>query len=289
MASASSPNDTLQLIGLDPQHFLFAVKAPSLHAFTRSLHHSASHPQEQQTIVVGELSHIHVEHLFVGECAVRQLHMNIPRRIRHNHTKLAEHRKIKCADITIHPLRGVTMNGGVLIDLFTQDLSVHRLWILLLILLTTICTIRILIRITIHIAMLRIMRWMRRRRIRRIHVHIMLLLLLMHFMLQQQFIDKLSPFKIWTFACHTFFIDHVMNESARVHMSTSIEIRAIAERRHGMWSHNAHKMNLFTFTQRQQGQRWIVLSLAHLALMLRAMLTKLIHCATFTRRIQILD
>lgn len=106
MARPARPDDSLQLIGLDPDDFVDPLVSPKLQAFATQFHGSSSYPEEHQTFVL-EGRNAQLSHLVVGHSPIWKLHMNVPWRVRHYHCKFAQNRHVQITKIALNPLRWV--------------------------------------------------------------------------------------------------------------------------------------------------------------------------------------
>eukprot|EP00037_Helgoeca_nana_P018289 m.174965 g.174965 ORF g.174965 m.174965 type:complete len:359 (-) comp24384_c0_seq1:837-1913(-) len=101
---APGVDDLLQLVRLKPEQFLHDLKAPFLHAPSSKLHRTVRDPEEDIRISVGQLSEGEIHHLGVFHRAVRQVHVNPPRRICHNNGELPENFEVKFPNVALDPL-----------------------------------------------------------------------------------------------------------------------------------------------------------------------------------------
>jgi hypothetical protein len=83
MACAASSNDALQLVCFNPYNLLNPAVAPDAETISSKLHRTSRHPQENHTILV-DVPYLQIPHLIVCECTVWELHVNVPRWIRHH-------------------------------------------------------------------------------------------------------------------------------------------------------------------------------------------------------------
>lgn len=63
----------------------------------------ACDPQEEETIVLQD-GNVEFSHLVICQRPVRQLHVNVPRRVGHHHCKLPQDGNVQVADVTADPL-----------------------------------------------------------------------------------------------------------------------------------------------------------------------------------------
>lgn len=76
------------------------------------LHRSTGDPQKKKAIRL-QGGDVEAQHGRVFHSAVRQVHVDVPRWIRHNHTEVAEKRKVDVSQITLNPLRWVCTEVSV--------------------------------------------------------------------------------------------------------------------------------------------------------------------------------
>jgi hypothetical protein len=88
MARPPRADDALQLVGLDPDDLVDALVAPQFEALAPEFHGSARHPQEDETLVL-QLGDSQLPHLVVRHGAVGELHVDVPRGVRHDHGEFA--------------------------------------------------------------------------------------------------------------------------------------------------------------------------------------------------------
>lgn len=84
VTSASSTDDPLQLVGLDPNDLIDTLVAPKQQTLAAELHSTTGDPQKDETLVL-QHRNIQLPHLVVGQRAIRQFHMDIPWRIGHDY------------------------------------------------------------------------------------------------------------------------------------------------------------------------------------------------------------
>merc|ERR1711920_350069 len=105
MACSTCANDTLQLIGLYPNNLFYPLVAPDAKTIAGELHCTTSHPKKYHPILM-DITNLEIADLVISERAIRQLHVNIPWRVCHNHADLAvEDFQRKCPHVTLYPLR----------------------------------------------------------------------------------------------------------------------------------------------------------------------------------------
>ena len=64
----------------------------------------AGDPEEDVAVVLQD-GHVQLAHLVVAHRAVRQLHVDVPRRVGHHHGELAEDGHLEVTQVALHPLR----------------------------------------------------------------------------------------------------------------------------------------------------------------------------------------
>lgn len=63
----------------------------------------ASDPEEDEAVILKD-RHVEVLHFVIGKRAIRQLHVDVPRRVGHHHRELAEHFHVERTHVALHPL-----------------------------------------------------------------------------------------------------------------------------------------------------------------------------------------
>ena len=63
----------------------------------------AGDPEEEEAVILQD-GNVELSHLVVSQCAVGQLHVDVPRRVGHHHGKLAQDGHVQVADIAADPL-----------------------------------------------------------------------------------------------------------------------------------------------------------------------------------------
>ena len=64
----------------------------------------AGDPEEDVAVVLQD-GHVQLAHLVVAHRAVRQLHVDVPRRVGHHHGELTEDGHLEVTQVALHPLR----------------------------------------------------------------------------------------------------------------------------------------------------------------------------------------
>lgn len=64
----------------------------------------AGDPEEKETVIL-QNGDVEFSHLIVSQCAVGQLHVDVPGRVSHHHGKLTQDGNIQVADIAADPLQ----------------------------------------------------------------------------------------------------------------------------------------------------------------------------------------
>lgn len=64
----------------------------------------AGDPEEEEAVVLQD-GNVEFSHLIVSQCSIRQLHVDVPRRVGHHHGKLPEDGHVQEADIAADPLQ----------------------------------------------------------------------------------------------------------------------------------------------------------------------------------------
>ena len=116
VARPSRANDPLQLVRLDPEQLLHKSVAPDVEALAAELHGAAGHPKKDDAVVLQHLN-VHPPHLVVRHRAVRQLHVDIPRRIGHDDGEFTQHGHRERADVAVDELRLIVARKGVMSEL----------------------------------------------------------------------------------------------------------------------------------------------------------------------------
>lgn len=68
-------------------------------------HGRTSDPQEDDALVL-QLAQAHAAHLLVGHCAVRQVLVDLPGRVRHDHAELAQHLRARARAAAVRAAQG---------------------------------------------------------------------------------------------------------------------------------------------------------------------------------------
>lgn len=72
---------------------------------TNFLHNLPSSDPKKYIPVVLQTGNVHLPHLIVGHCAVWQFHVDVPRRIGHDHSEFAKNGHVKLPNVALYPLQ----------------------------------------------------------------------------------------------------------------------------------------------------------------------------------------
>lgn len=110
MSSSAGSDDSLELVGLDPDDFFDSAVSPELEALSAELHRSAGDPEVDESFFLQQVD-AETLHFFVLERAVGQLrlitiyvHVDVPRGVEHDGRAVAEHGEIEFSEVAVDPL-----------------------------------------------------------------------------------------------------------------------------------------------------------------------------------------